>query len=198
MQIEHTPWLPENADGIQGQKVAVVGYSHYVGGQDSITLTIDVVQSVVNGEKFRFFQAIQGYFGFPDDPGFWNRVLFFNFLPNAVGTKSEKYKLGTPEQIQHGKDRFLRIIDAEKPDKVFVFARKGWCDFPETTKEELSVGMCTPLIQGQKEPNWGTYMAGDQSVLVCGFRHPQGALGEKIREEVKAFLELRPSRVPHP
>jgi hypothetical protein len=113
-------------------------------------------------------------------------------LPDAVGPSTEKYATGTPDQLHRGRNRFLRTIDAEKPDKVFVFTSKGWRDFPETTLEELSGGMCTPLIPGRKEPNWGTYMAGDEPVLVCGFRHPQYAVSEGMREQVKAFLELQP------
>ena len=86
----------------------------------------------------------------------------------------------------------MRIINAEKPDKVFVFTSKGWRAFPETTVEELSGGVCKPLIQGLTEPNWGTYMAGGHRVLVCGFRHPLFASGQNMREQVRTFLELRP------
>ena len=193
MPIEHAPWLPKSTEGIQGQKIAVVGYSHYyVGGPDTISLTKDVVQSVVNGGKrIAFYQAIQGYFGFADDPGFWNRVIFFNFVPDSVGPEAMKYAPGTPEQLQRGRDRFLRIIHAEKPSKVFIFTRKGWCQLSETL-EELSGGECTPLIQGRNAPSWGTYKAGDRPVRVCGFRHPQGASGEEMRAGIKAFLELQP------
>jgi hypothetical protein len=193
MQIEHEPWLPKNDDRVEGQKIAIVGYSHYVDGSDRSSLTNEVVQCVVDREyNFRFYKAIQGYFGFADPADFWNRVIFFNFLPDAVGPRSEKYAAGKTEQLERGRERFLRIINSEKPEKVFVFTSKGWRAFPETTVEEISGGVCTPLLEDEKEPNWGTYMAGDQRVLVCGFRHPQFSKGEDMRTQVQAFLKLRP------
>lgn len=193
MQIEHAPWKPTVSGGIDGQKIAIVGYSHYADGPDQVGLTQDVVQSVVDGNKsLRFFCDIQSYFGCEDDAEFWNRVLFFNFLPDVVGLKPQKYDKGTPEQLERGRDRFLRIIGAEMPDKVFVFTRKGWGAFPETTVEEQSGNVCTPLISNLSEPNWGTYMAGSHPVLVCGLRHPQFARSDDMRQQVRAFLELRP------
>lgn len=195
MQIEHQPWLPTNDEGIEGQKIAVIGYSHYVDGPDRTSTTTDVLKAVVQGSyRSQFFENIQDYFGFGSDASFWNKVIFFNFLPDAIGPKSEKYAIGTPLQLKRGRDRFIRIMDAERPEKVFVFTSKGWNEFPETTLEEISGGRCNPLIQGSEKPNWGTYLAGEHHVLVCGFRHPLFARREDMREQVQAFLKLRPTR----
>ncbi len=193
MQIEHQPWLPTNESGIEGQKIAIVGYSHYVDGIDHDGVTNEVVQSITDGEyTFQFFDKIMRYFGFDDPADFWHKVIFFNFLPSAIGPRSEKYAVGTAAELERGKSRFLKIIQVEKPDKVFVFTSKGWRAFPETTVEESSGDTCTPLLEGQKDPNWGTYMVGDHRVLVCGFRHPQFATGENMTKQVRAFLDLRP------
>ena len=74
-----------------------------------------------------------------------------------------------------------------------MFTTKGWDAFPESTAEELCGGVCNPLFEGQNDPNWGTYMAGDHRVLVCGFQHPLFASREDPQEQVKEFLDLRAS-----
>ena len=151
------------------------------------------MKSVISGQgNHQFFHAIQSYFGFDDAASFWNRVVFFNFLPNAVGNKSNEFAKGTFGQLKRRRERFLRIVTAEKPDEVLVFTSKGWRSFPETTVEAMSGRTCKPLIPCHKFPNWGTYIAGDHRVLVCGFRHPLFASGDGMREQVRAFLKLRP------
>ncbi len=82
MDIEHLPWLPNTTDGFDGQKIAIVGYSHYSDEPDHASLTEDVVRAVISGEqKHQFFRAVQGYFGFPDDASFWNRVILSTSCP---------------------------------------------------------------------------------------------------------------------
>ena len=85
--------------------------------------------------------------------------------------------------------RVLRILSEHKPDKVFVFTTKGWNSFPLTDQERAG-GRCTPLIEGLENPSWGDYTVGDHRVRACGFRHPQGAAIDKMKEQVQAFLHV--------
>jgi hypothetical protein len=192
-RIEHTPWRPKRLKEVAGQRIAIVGYSHHRRhcDLDRANFTNEVIQGVIAGElDFSFFNSIRDYFGYESHEDFWNRVLFFNFLPNCIGMSSDKFGRGTHEQTELAKSRVLRILSANKPSKVFVFTRKGWCDFPPTIEEQTG-HRCRPLVEGSKEPSWGTYHFGESRVLACGFRHPQGAQRESLREQVHSFLNMR-------
>lgn len=124
------------------------------------------------------------------DLDFWNRVVFFNFLPDCVGDENEKFKDGTPDQIKLGKLRVLRITRELKPHKMIVFTYKGWEAFPSTDEETTGLGGTTPL--GESYPpkfRWGTYCFDGQTTTAFGLRHPQGANGELMRRAVSTIME---------
>ena len=192
-EVEHEPWRPTDKSGIDKQTIAIVGYSHYQSANevDHESLTNEIVQAIVDGTfKHHFFTSIRNYFGYTDHKAFWSKVYFFNFIPESIGTNEDKFLAGTEEQCQKGRMRFLRILAEEPIDKVFIFSIKGWRGFPETTLEEQAGGKCTPLVEGSDEPNWGTYDSGGRKVLTCGFRHPLGASGEELTQQVQTFLKL--------
>jgi hypothetical protein len=191
--IEHKPWVGSlyKTVGINGKRIAIVGHSHW--GDDC---TIKVVSHVITGEyKIWFFSSIRNYFGFSDNADFWNRVMFFNYLPHSVGTEEQRYNSGTKEQIERAKTRLLRILAEEpSPQKVFVFTDnermgKGWSTFPETREEE---GGNSPMQLGAEfgKFSWGTYHIGDHIVMAFGLRHPQGASGKQMRHVVQHILAL--------
>jgi hypothetical protein len=192
-RIVHDPWRPTSKDGIGGQHIAIVGYSHHLkgGDVDCKSLTRDVVRDVIKGKKkLSFFTSIQNYFGYNNPKDFWTRVLFFNFLPDCIGDSDNKYGKGSDEQHRLAQDRVRRILSKERPDKVFVFTTKAWQKFPNTI-ENVGDQPCTPLFPGSPEPSWGIYEMGSHRVLVCGFRHPQYAKGQNIKRQVEAFLAMR-------
>jgi hypothetical protein len=193
--LQHIPWVgPNYKTGINGQRTCIVGYSHHheSGESDSDDLTEWVVLQVIKGELGRnsFFPPIAGYFGFSDQGTFWNRVMFFNFLPDVIGKTEQRYDTGRTVQIARGKERFLRIIREAKPnlDKVFVFTTKGWRDLPRTIEEESGKEKI-PLSGGFPKFSWGTYAAGDHVVMAFGLRHPQFAPGELMKSAVRQILD---------
>ena len=118
--IVHEVWSPVLQTGFDGQRIAIVGYSHYL-------------------------HAFEG--GTHKD--FWSRVYFFNFLPRSVGTKEKMYATGTKTELEEAQARFLQFLEKEQPDKVFVFTRKGWKHFPESV-EERGNNLCNVLLEGSK------------------------------------------------
>ncbi len=185
--IEHVPWRgPECEFGIDGQRFAIVGYSHWLGDNevDSDDATVDVVSKVISGEyNIAFFNHVRNYFKFVNHQEFWNHVMFFNFLPSCVGKADERFKSGMGGQIERAKTRFLRIIRKHQPHKVRVFTRKGWWMLP-ATREELPLGTEFPGL------SWGTYDADGHIVRAFGLRHPQGANGELMRRAVEHIRAL--------
>jgi hypothetical protein len=69
--IQHEPWRGSAYPaGIDGQRICVVGYSHWLGEGDKDTrgLTKKVVSGVIDGRyNFNFFNQISRYFGFHDN-----------------------------------------------------------------------------------------------------------------------------------
>jgi hypothetical protein len=200
---EHIPWCgPQYEIGINRERIAIVGYSHWSDEEDSDECTRDVVSRVITGEysDIQFFNQIRSYFGFESNEEFWNRVLFFNYLPDSVGTGDERFKTGTVGQIERAKERFARIIGERRPHKMLVFTKRGWATFPPTREEQAGND---PLPLGKEFPefSWGTYGAGvdHHIVMAFGLRHPQGAKGELMRRAVQRILAMplvasRPSR----
>lgn len=189
--IVHEIWCPTEKGGVRGQKIAIVGYSHYHDEKDvdRPSATHDVVEAVIDGQqKHTFFTRIREAFGFSDHKEFWSRVYFFNYLPRSVGTKDKMYATGTEAEVKEAQDRFLGFLDREQPDKVFVFTRKGWKRFPESL-EERGKDVCSVLLEGS-QTNWGTYEVGSKVIRVCGFQHPQYANGEQLKTEVETFMAM--------
>ena len=143
--MEHSPWIGseyEHGKGINGQKIAVVGHSHYGPNSDFPSYTVDLIQSCLSGATEDFdgdmgtFNSVPGYFGFRSKHDFWPKVIFFNFLPNLVGTADHKFGYGTDEQIKAGAERLVRIFENYNPTKAFVFSRKAWDCCPKTLEEK--------------------------------------------------------------
>jgi hypothetical protein len=192
---EHTPWRgPQYEIGINRERIAIVGYSHWLAEneEDSDECTKEVVSRVITGEysDTPFFNQIRNYFAFESNKEFWNRVLFFNYLPDSIGTGDERFNTGTVEQIERAKERFARIIGERRPHKMLVFTKKGWATLPPTREEQAG----DPLPLGKEFPefSWGTYEAGvdHHIVMAFGLRHPQGAKSELMRRAVQRILAM--------
>ena len=185
--IEHAPWRgDEYSLGISGQKIAVVGYSHYgsTGEEDTVEKTRGCIRRVIPGEwKLAFFTQIRNYFGYDDHGAFWSRLIFFNFLPNFAGDPDNRYMHGTEEQRALGRDRFVRLIQDEQPEKVFIFTSRHWAF--ERDKERCQLGPNFP-----PGFSWSICQAGNRRATAFFLRHPQGASGELMRQAVKYVLEV--------
>jgi hypothetical protein len=188
--IEHKHWKRKSTDGIEGQHIAIVGYSHYGDPQkDSDRFTHWALNKFIAGEPIgdQFFPPIQSYFGYDGRPDFWNHVDFFNFIPECFASV-KKFATGDRALVERSQKRFLKILQREKPDKVFVFSRKGWNQCPYTEEEKL-VGHCNHL-KSDSEDTWGTYDLGGHTVQACGLRHPLYADAKRVRRSVQEFLDL--------
>jgi hypothetical protein len=188
--IDHKPWKRKSKNGIGGQHIAIVGYSHYGDPtKDSSGFTTWAMKEFISGSQIggRFFPPIQSYFGYEAQPDFWNRVHFFNFIPVCFPSE-KKFATANKKLVKHAQTRFLRILHEERPDKVFVFTRKGWNQCPSTLEEDDG-RRCRPL-KSNHEDNWGTYEIDGHKVRVCGFKHPLYSNPAKMKRSVQEFLAM--------
>lgn len=185
--MEHLPWVGSQyaLDGFQGQKIAVVGYSHYEDGPDYPGLTQEIVERIRSGTNYSFFTSIRNAFGSADSSDFWDRVVFFNFIPQKIGTAAAKYAVAGEALHAEARGRVLRILHEHKPEKLVAFSSKGWDEFPPYPNED------TPLDSAPAVRSRGTYIDPDgHAVAAFGLRHPQGANGHEMRNAVAAILSV--------
>ncbi len=179
-----------------GHRIAIVGYSHHRNPKhrDNNQFTLGVMEKVLSGELTgdSLFPRVPAYFGYDDRNAFWKRVWFFNFIPACIGNDDEKYATADTKQNLRAKQRFNRILQEEKIEKVFVFTTKGWSNCPSTDEEES--GNSCPLLGPEfLGTTWGTYTIGRRKILAFGFRHPQFARREIMKSAVTEALSRRPA-----
>ena len=187
--IEHKPWEGPNykEGGINGQRIAIVLHSHH-GDNDTDNFTLETISDVISGrESYKDLNLIRDYFGFQDSADFWNRVVFFNYLPNSVGTDDERYKFGTEEQFERGKERFWRLLIEYRPQKVFVFSKAIWPKMKAMREEEASDSSGEIKADGFA---WGTYDVNGQIVMVFNLEHPDRAPKERQTRAVQQILAM--------
>ena len=111
-------------------------------------------------------------------------VVFFNFVPQAIGPAHAKFETATEEVHAVARARVLRILLERKPDAVVVFSSKGWDAFPHYPKEG-PILVSAPAIR-----SWGVYTDADgHSVAAFGLAHPQGANSRGMSDAVSAILD---------
>lgn len=196
--IEHEPWRGRKyrTAGIDGQRICIVGYSHWLGKGDKDTrdLTKKVISGMIKGcYDFEFYKQIRSYFtdfGFEDNT-IWNHVLFFNLLSDCIGGPDQRYMRGTPEQEKRANERFLSVLQMERPHKVLVFTKRGWSTLPPCREEAGGQDLRPLNLENFPDFYYGTYDVSGHIVTAFGLRHPQGAPRQLMREAVKYILKRK-------
>ena len=145
-------------------------------------------------DGIRFFAQVRSYFRWDDPEDFWQRVMFMNYLPDCVGTSDRRYDCGTPDQITRARERFFRVLDEHRPQKVLVFTNghnKGWSTLPRLDEEQVTGGRALRL--GADFPSnfsWGHYTRPGHVAQAFGLRHPQGARTDLMSRAVQHILAV--------
>ena len=186
--IDHRPWIGERYwSQPKGHRHLIAGFSHNgpfsPAVKDDPAFTEQTVAELGIGGEHPFFNSIAGYFN--EQPAtFWSGVAFFNTLPSTVG--EDRYAFGTSEQLAAVKPRVLRVIAETKPDRIFVFTSKGWNKMWPDYTGRITDG--TLRVLGTGEVDYGTYSHSDGEAIAFGFRHPQYARVDDMKELVSAAL----------
>jgi hypothetical protein len=186
--IEHDYWRGKRyPSALANQRIAIVGYSHHRQDQfqDHAGFTRQILKAVISGSQKgdSFFTTVANYFE-EERAAFWDRVVFFNFVPECIGTTDEKFKTASDVQHNAGCARFTRIIRKEGPSKIFVFSTKAWNNCPNTIQD------CLPLGDDCGKASWGRYDLGGTTAIAIGLRHPQFANQVLMKKAVERALRL--------
>lgn len=184
MKLEHKPFIGADYEqGINGKKIAVVGYSHWheVKHSDHADWSLITMKKVITGEwQPRFFGAIRNNFGFSSHREFWNRVIFFNYVPTMIGTGTERFETAADDEAMIANARFVRIVDEYRPDLVFVFTKK-------TQLGALQWGF-KPLAAPFRGFARATRTWEGHTSQIVRLRHPQGASGKALKGVISQFV----------
>jgi hypothetical protein len=183
--IEHLPHVGADFDnGVDGLKVAVVGYSHYPspGDVDSAAFSQAWITRVVTGsDRSRFLTSIRNSFGFREHSEFWSKIVFFNYVPVMIGGAGDKFRRANREEEEWANRRLLRIIDDLKPDIVFVFTRKA-------RLEGLGLAF-KPMASPYERFAVATHDSDGHRVDIVRLRHTQGAYTAHLQGAVRSVMD---------
>ena len=187
--IEHDPWIGPDygkpGTSLGRHRIAIVGYAHFrKAWEDTDRITIDRISKLISNDlKMPSLARVRNCFGFNKHKGFWEQVMFFNYLPNCV-EEEEWIGKGTTEQIMVAKPRFLHLIEKHRPSKVLIFTPTvRTVDFPRP-------GSKLQILQAFPKLQWGTYAVGDHRASAFFLRRPRPTDVEWLRPVVKYILDL--------
>lgn len=185
--IEHFPWVGPlyNVEGIGGQRLGIMGYSAWT-DDDHADFTVESISNVISGKwpKVQFFNSIPKYFGMGKED-FYNRVVFFEFVPCSIGGGGERYAVATPDQAAAGRGRVLRIVREQSLDKLLVFSAKAWSALPPgdlNADQKMRLGDTNFEVR--------EYQLAHRHLTAIGLRHTQYAPGKIMRYAVEQALAL--------
>lgn len=189
---DQVPWIGSlyGAGGIYGQKIAIVGQWRHVktNAVSSEEFTINFMNEWLKTKPMNsFFSYIQNYFPSDVQADFWNRVVFFNLLPNCLNSKTDTFSKNDQSTLLRARARFCKIVESSRPDKIIVFSNspgKGWMALREEVRNRRAVGNGLP-----KEFEVGEYLSPNHSATIYGLRYPQGAPREIMRRAVGVVLK---------
>lgn len=188
--MEHSIHKPKNFSG-NIQKILIVGHSHHKQDheEDYEDFTIDTVENAKDGEMQRYpFFARQPRYLNLDRKKYYETVALMNFIPVAL---SHRYANPSPELLELGRERFIRVLSCAKPTHVFVLSSrlKFGQDLPKTSEEKRGENLKVLTTSYFSFPV-GSYEAGGHISLCCQLPHPQSARTEAMQQAFARMLEM--------
>lgn len=133
-KINFLPWVGNvYMQGVNGQRVLLLGESHYQEPIENRNATNDYTDNFVeNGIVYRSqywkniteilankpFESISS----DERKRLWNKFCFYNFIQFEVGAT----KVPNSNDYINSEPMFLELIEALKPDKILVLMKRLW------------------------------------------------------------------------
>ncbi len=134
------PWVGSNyAKGINGNKIMILGESHYCESIDdateNMTHTIieDLYDEASEHEPYKntytkFERAIVGHnLSFAEKKNLWNSVMFYNFVQKPMSGPRVR---PSSSDFSESSDFFMEVLDKYQPDFVLVWGNDLYNNLP--------------------------------------------------------------------
>ncbi len=190
--VRFLPWVGKRyADGYAetGHKLLILGESHYAWEENQKldrAITRRLIPGVVAREEWvgNFFYFIEqtllnserAEVRKSSGSAFWQSVAFYNFVQSQVDGGARKRP--SREQWKTSHDPFEHVIEALKPDRVWVLGKTLWNWLPEGD----------PRLK-RSEHLEGRRLASGHTAWFLGTRHPSSGYSWKAHHaEVSKFV----------
>jgi hypothetical protein len=170
--VKYLPWIGEHyADGFHGRRLLVLGesfFDQFNGEKHQLdsNMTRDCVEETINREEgcAKFWHNVEralvgdkGIHGWPQSGGkpLWNRLAQYNFVQAPVDGGAQQSP--TTKQFRDSWSPFRSVLDALRPERVWVCGHRLWFHMEDTSEAEdvwhdfmqiyrLSDGTPVPLL----------------------------------------------------
>ena len=122
------PWVGHKY-GDNGERLLILGESHYGPPSMPRNYTIALTQEYVDGSNHRFWTNImQVVLGVPhweiDRAEFWANVAFYNYVQQPVAETAGVAP--TPEMFSSSEAAFFFVLERLAPESVLVLSKRLW------------------------------------------------------------------------
>lgn len=193
--------------GIFGQRVMVLGESHYCGercagcgvpGQagDCAAFTSGVIERYLDPKAERepwmntYLKFERSLVGHETDQAerekIWQSLLFFNYLQVAM---DETRKAGTHEQYQQAQKAFYETLDQYRPESVIVWGKRLWNYLPGEERWRAEEDL---VVDGEHVATGSYALDNGQRARVTAVYHPSaGYSWDWWHKVITRFLNLK-------
>jgi len=171
------------------QRILIVGHSHHKKEHedDYEDFTIDTVEKAKAGEMqgFPFFARQPRYLEI-ERQQYYETVALMNFIPVAL---PHLYAKPSPDLLELGRQRFMRVLSQENPTHVFVItSRLKFGRDLSATSEEVRGEKLSVLTTSYGSFPMGSYHTTGGASLCCQLPHPQAAKTTAMQEAFALML----------
>jgi hypothetical protein len=155
------PWIGSQyrSEGYRGVRLLILGEAHYSSERERSTFTIEMIRSLAQQGRFRFYSATQrlvvggrGWLSEPERRDFWERVAFYNYIQTFPGSRPRERP--TPEMWAAARAPFLATIAELDPQLVLVLGRELRRNLPELPTRLKACEVPHPSSRGFRYATW--------------------------------------------
>ncbi len=156
------PWVGSRYhEGLFGTKVLILGESQYGSRDETLQFTSYIIEKYGKNKRSRFFTVTQrlvtldkkrGYIPAAQRRAFWEKVAFYNYVQEFVGTKARMRP--TRAHWLAAQQPFLETVEELKPDVIVVLGKETKRNLPKPLPSGRYAYVSHPSGRGFSYKKW--------------------------------------------